>query len=105
MTDKNTKKHVVSYKKLDDMPKPKRLAPRVKAMTEKQIQTAMATDPDAGKIPADFWDGADTVMPSEKISVGIRLDSDVVEWFKNAGKGYQTRINAVLKSYMKSHKE
>jgi uncharacterized protein (DUF4415 family) len=87
------------------MPKPKPLSKRVKDMTEKQIQAAVASDPDAGKIPPEFWEDATVVMPSEKVKVGIRLDSDVVEWFKDAGKGYQTRMNAVLKSYMNSHKE
>lgn len=102
MTDKFTKKHVVSYSSLDDMPEPKPLSKRVKALTEKEIETVIADDSDA--IPSGFWDEATLVMPSEKVKVGIRLDSDVLEWFKGAGKGYQTRINAVLKSYMDAHK-
>ena len=104
MTDKNMKKRVVSYSELDDMPKPKPLSKRVKTMSEKQIHAAAESDVDAGLVPPGFWKGAQVVVPSEKVSVGIRLDSDVVEWFKIAGKGYQTRINAVLKSYMEAHK-
>jgi len=104
MTDKNMKKHVVSYNSLDDMPEPEQLSKRVKTMTEKQIQTAAESDVDAGLVPPGFWKEAHVVVPSEKVSVGIRLDNDVVEWFKSAGKGYQTRINAVLKSYMEAHK-
>tara|TARA_R110002110_G_scaffold85682_1_gene222960 strand:+ start:657 stop:965 length:309 start_codon:yes stop_codon:yes gene_type:complete len=98
------KNPVTSYKSLDHMPKPKPLSKHVKALTEKQLQNAAASDPDAGTIPPDFWKDATIVMPSEKVKVGIRLDSDVVEWFKSTGKGYQTRINAVLKSYMDAHK-
>lgn len=39
----------------------------------------------------------------EKQSVTIRLDTDVLEWFKKQGKGYQTRINKLLRSYMETH--
>ncbi len=105
MIDKNTKERVVNYDDLDAMPISEPLSKRVKAMTEKQIQAAVESDRDAGKIPLGFWKDATVVMPSEKVKVGIRLDSDVLDWFKDAGKGYQTRINAVLKSYMNSHKE
>ena len=99
------KKPVTSYKDPDHMPKPKPLSKHVKALTEEQLQNAAASDPDAGAIPPGFWKEATVIMPPEKIKVGIRLDSDVVEWFKSTGKGYQTRINAVLKSYMDAHKE
>jgi uncharacterized protein (DUF4415 family) len=36
-------------------------------------------------------------------SLTIRLDADVIEWFKKNGRGYQTQINAVLKTYMIKH--
>jgi len=39
-------------------------------------------------------------MPSGKTSVHLRLDSDVVEWFKANGKGHLTRMNAVLKAFV-----
>lgn len=42
-------------------------------------------------------------MPQRKAAVSIRLDPDVLTWFKNRGRGYQTRINAVLKSYVSAH--
>ena len=40
------------------------------------------------------------LRPSLKQSVTMRLDSDVLEFFREGGKGYQTRINAVLRTYM-----
>lgn len=43
-------------------------------------------------------------MPPEKKHVSIRLDSDVLEWMKSRGKGYQSRINAVLRAYCEAHK-
>ncbi len=40
-----------------------------------------------------------------KTQLTIRLDSEVLTWFKNQGKGYQTHINAVLKAYMEAHQK
>jgi len=44
-------------------------------------------------------------MPVPKPLVSIRLDADVLDWFKSHGKGYQTRINAVLRGYVKAQSE
>ena len=52
----------------------------------------------------DFWKDARVEMPRPKKAVTIRLDPEVLAWFKNQGKGYQTRINAVLKAYVKTQK-
>ena len=38
-------------------------------------------------------------MQPAKASISLRVDQDVLEWFKAQGAGYQTRINAVLKAY------
>ena len=43
-------------------------------------------------------------VPERKRPVTIRLDADVVDWFQNQGKGYQTRINAVLRAYVDAHR-
>ena len=39
-----------------------------------------------------------------KEQLPLRIDRDVLEWFKNQGRGYQTRINRVLRAYMEAHK-
>ena len=39
----------------------------------------------------------------QKRQVTLRLDSDVLEWFKAHGRGYQTKINALLRAYMEAH--
>ena len=54
----------------------------------------------------DFWKGARVVMPNErgKTSVHLRLDADVVEWFRAHGKGHLTRMNAVLRAYVEAQK-
>lgn len=52
----------------------------------------------------DFWAEANVVLPETKSRISIRLDNDVLDWFKSKGKGYQTKINAVLKSYVDAHR-
>jgi uncharacterized protein (DUF4415 family) len=51
----------------------------------------------------EFWKDAKVFMPQHKIHVSLRLDEDIVSFFKEEGSGYQSRINAVLKAYMNSH--
>ena len=50
----------------------------------------------------DFWKDAEVIFPSKKIHLSIRLDDDIVSWFKRFGRGYQTKINSVLRSYISS---
>ena len=60
---------------------------------------------DYSDIPATdekFWEGAKVYFPQKKQSLTIRLDAEIVEWFKQNGSGYQTHINAVLKAYVLS---
>jgi len=57
---------------------------------------------DIPKLGADFWRTAQIRMPAKKASVTLRLDKDLLEWFRASGQGYQTRINAILRSYMKT---
>lgn len=54
-------------------------------------------------IPAlddEFFRTAKLLMPVEKKPVSLRLDADVIEWFRQTGSGYQSRMNAVLRAYM-----
>jgi uncharacterized protein (DUF4415 family) len=44
------------------------------------------------------------VVPPGKKSIHLRVDADVVEWFKSQGRGHLTRMNAVLRSFMDAHK-
>ena len=60
---------------------------------------------DIPKLDASFWKAATLIMPEPKDRLTIRLDHDVVEWLKKRGKGYQTRINAILRSYMKAQSD
>ena len=72
---------------------------RVDALTDADIARAVATDPDAVPIDID-WSDAVLVLPSKKKAISIRVDEDVLDYFKSQGEGYQRRMNAVLRSYM-----
>jgi uncharacterized protein (DUF4415 family) len=53
---------------------------------------------------ASWFRNAKLVIPEPKEAVSIRLDRDVMEWFRRQGKGHQTRINAVLRTYVESQR-
>ncbi|MCY3727136.1 MAG: BrnA antitoxin family protein [Rhodobacteraceae bacterium] len=59
-------------------------------------------DPDEGEID---WSSMQVTLPRPKQPVSVRLDADVIDYFKAQGKGYQTRMNEVLRSYMLAHPE
>jgi uncharacterized protein (DUF4415 family) len=67
-------------------------------MTDEEIERNVP--PEFANLPDDFWEGAKLVMPPPKQAVSIRVDQDVLEWFRKQGPRYQTRMNAVLRSYM-----
>ncbi len=72
-------------------------------MTDEEIKEAVRNDPDA--VPLDFnWSDAVLVIPPKKKAISIRVDEDVLDYFKTDGAGYQRRINAVLRSYMQQKK-
>jgi uncharacterized protein (DUF4415 family) len=61
----------------------------------------MTTSPaELADLPDDFWDEAKLVVPAAKRAISLRVDEDVLEWFRRQGPRYQTRMNAVLRSYM-----
>lgn len=71
---------------------------RMERMSEREI--ARSSPPELAGLPPDFWDESEIVVPPPKQAISIRLDEDVLQWFKAEGPGYQSRINAVLRSYM-----
>jgi uncharacterized protein (DUF4415 family) len=68
-------------------------------VTDDEIVAAVAGDPDAAPLDID-WSEAVLVVPPRKKAISIRIDPDVLDYFKNEGPGYQRRINAVLRSYV-----
>lgn len=71
-----------------------------------RLETMSDADIDFSDIPeldADFFRNAKVRLPRAKKAVSIRLDQDVLAWFRQQGRGYQTRMNAVLRTYMQAH--
>lgn len=58
---------------------------------------------DSPETDAEFWKDAKILMPTHKLPLSLRLDEDIVKYFKKQGRGYQSKINAVLKAYVKVH--
>lgn len=70
---------------------------RVKALTDEEIEASIDYE-DEGRF--DLSNGRMIYTPEAKRQITLRLDPDVIEFFKAGGPGYQTRMNAVLRSYM-----
>lgn len=75
---------------------------RVEALTDADIERAIAHDPDAAPILDEaFWRNAKILDPRHgKSTITMRVDEDVLEFFKRGGSGYQSRMNAVLRAYV-----
>lgn len=75
---------------------------RVKAMKDKDI----VIDEDAPEPTAEEWAKAVVVRRSPpKKNITLRIDPEIIEWFRAKGKGYQTRMNAVLRAYVEIHRK
>ncbi|MGD0960597.1 MAG: BrnA antitoxin family protein [Methylomonas sp.] len=72
---------------------------RVAQITEAELEASLGEEEDSG---AFDWENVIVGLPQRKREVHIRLDADLLDWLKQNGKGYQTRINAILRSYMKA---
>jgi len=69
---------------------------RLARQDDKDIDTS-----DIPELDQDFFRQAELRVPAKQ-TVTIRLDSDVLAWFKGQGSGYQTRINQLLRQYMQA---
>jgi uncharacterized protein (DUF4415 family) len=76
---------------------------KVDAMTEADLERAIAEDEDERGLEPD-WTRAELVMPRPRQSVHLRLDPEVVDFFKAGGKGHITRMQAVLRAYVDAQK-
>jgi len=74
---------------------------RLESLTDEEIHEAVEDDSDAFLLDDEWFENATFVMPSaEKERITIRLDSDILDFFRSGGSGYQSRINKVLREYM-----
>ncbi len=89
----------LSFKDLRRLPRLDRDLSAFNALTEEDIRRAVADDPDAAPLDMD-WSKARMVTFKPKVAMSIRVDPDIHDYFKATGKGFQTRMNAVLRSYV-----
>ncbi len=75
--------------------------PKMSKVNKVRFDAIKDEDIDYSDIPEldeEFWKGTKLVTPIQKEKITVRFDADVVEWFRSQGRGYQTRMNSVLKS-------
>ncbi|RXT48115.1 hypothetical protein B6S44_23890 [Bosea sp. Tri-44] len=77
----------------------------VDALSDEEIEQAARSDPDWDGLLDIDWSQVEITRPARKQPISIRLDEDVLDFFKRGGTGYQKRINAVLRSYMSASKQ
>ncbi len=68
---------------------------KLTSMSDEEINTS-----DMPPVDENYFQNAETRMPNNKSSISLRVDPDVLEWYKSQGPSYQTRMNAVLRLYM-----
>jgi uncharacterized protein (DUF4415 family) len=105
MKKQNTK-NIVSYN-INTLPVDKSDWKRVNAMSDKTLKKNALTDKDSFIADEDFWRSAKLVMPSTagKERVTVRIDKDILDFLKENGRGYQSRINAILRAYLQYAKK
>ena len=77
---------------------------KVDAMSDTELDEIIASDNDESGFAPD-WTKAELVLPESKQSVNLRLDRDIVEFFKSQGRGHISRMQAVLKAYVDAHQQ
>ena len=75
----------------------------LRRVTDAEI--ARTAPPELAELPANFWNAAELIVPSAKTAISLRVDEDVLTWFRKSGPRYQTRMNAVLRSYVSAMRQ
>jgi uncharacterized protein (DUF4415 family) len=73
---------------------------RLRSQSDAEIDKSIASDEDWHEFKNIDWSKAEVIIPAKKEPISIRLDADVLEFFRKGGEGYQRRINAVLRSFV-----
>jgi uncharacterized protein (DUF4415 family) len=77
---------------------------KAKAMTGKKLEASIRADVDDVRGEPD-WTQAIMGVPAPKDHINIRIDHDVLEWFRANGRGYQTLMNNVLRAFVQSRRQ
>lgn len=76
---------------------------RMDALTDEELEKAISEDPETRDICPD-WTKAKLILPRAKASVHLRLEEEIIQFFKAQGRGHISRMQAVLKSYVEAHR-
>jgi uncharacterized protein (DUF4415 family) len=94
---------------LDDEPRKSRTGSsdweRIDRLSDDEIEAMARADRDNPATTALDWADAVIGLPPRKTPVNAKFDEDVVAWFKMQGRGYQARMNAVLRRYMDAQRK
>jgi uncharacterized protein (DUF4415 family) len=71
---------------------------RLRRVTEREI--GRTSPPEVADLPDRFWEEANLIVAPLKKAISLRIDQDVLKWFREQGPRYQTRMNAVLRTYV-----
>ncbi len=77
---------------------------RVDATTDAEISEQVRANPEDVEFTDEMLAAVRWVMPEKKVPISLRVDPDVLEFFKSDGDGYQSRMNAVLRGYMRGRR-
>jgi len=92
MKDEN----IVRYTREDLPPDNETDLKRIKSLTEKEIQQAALSDPDAQPTTEEFLNGAKIVVP-------VSLDQETFKWYQTQGKNVEDALSTALEEYKESH--
>ncbi len=95
----------IVIRKIGDRRRGKTDFARLAALTDEEIEKSIANDPDWADFKDADWSEAVVIVPPKKQAISIRIDGDVLDYFKKQGTGYQKRINAVLRSFMNASRK
>lgn len=100
--DKNIKSYTAAELK-DKRAESRTDLSKVDAMTDEKLEQLIAGDEEERSLQPD-WTKAKLIFPQAKQSVHLRLEQDIIKFFKSHGKGHISRMQAVLKAYVDAHR-
>ena len=86
-------------KSLDELSISEERMAELAALSDDDIDTS-----DIPELDDEFWKNARVRFPGGKERLTVRFDEDMVQWFRSQGRGYQTKMNAVLRSFYETHR-
>jgi uncharacterized protein (DUF4415 family) len=99
-------KHIKSYSAAElkaDRSRSRTDLKKVDAMTDGELEKAIAEDEDERDFQPD-WTRAKLVFVEPKQSIHLRLEQEIIDFYKAQGKGHISRMQAVLKAYANAHR-